>query len=136
MIKQWVLKYEGLFLFHSIFIFSAKPCFSTQAVNNARARKCGELPFSSSSPLCKTMVSRICKTIGKVTGFYDSSETPRALLASDVIEVADKDVSHYTACFHLVAHPVWFTDIVGGSVYRHRMTPQKREDDLKKDQPL
>jgi hypothetical protein len=31
---------------------------------------------------------------------------------------------------------VWFTNIVGRSVYRHCMTPQKREDDLKKDQPL
>jgi hypothetical protein len=55
------------FRFYSIFIFSAKPSFSTKAGNNAKDRKGGELAFSSSSTLCKTMVSRICKTMGIMT---------------------------------------------------------------------
>jgi len=36
----------------------------------------GELAFFSSSTRCKTMVSRICKTIGKVT-FYSSEHASR-----------------------------------------------------------
>jgi hypothetical protein len=47
--------------------FSAKPCFPIEAADRPKTQKCGGLPFPSSSTPCKTMVSRICKTIGKMT---------------------------------------------------------------------
>jgi hypothetical protein len=56
--------------------FSAKPCFPIEAADRPKTQKCGGLPFPSSSTPCKTMVSRICKTIGKMT-FQRISEMKR-----------------------------------------------------------
>jgi hypothetical protein len=50
--------------------FFCKTMLLREGWEQRQSPKGGELAFSSSSALCNTMVSRICKTIGKVTACH------------------------------------------------------------------
>src|SRR6266487_766884 len=68
MIKQRLLKHEGLFLFHSILIFLQHHASPLRQLTTREPESVVSWLFPQAQTLCKTMVSRICRTIGKVTG--------------------------------------------------------------------
>src|SRR5215469_12662144 len=52
---------------HAACLPGSQGCFLIKAVHDPKTQKSGVLSFPSSSTPCKTMVSRICKTMGKMT---------------------------------------------------------------------